>query len=193
MQNSLKKYPDIEHRIVKTEMAYYAHSNKVEKIARPDLFRLNGISHDEKLENLALLLNEGDDSSVKSVVDLPTNEEVISKVYAKEAKSNEISTHQINKMCVIIWLNSKKQYEWFLGYIIEQNDEGYVVDHLHRTDSNLNSKWHYPSKEDKCIVEADQILPCQVQQQWDIADLRNTCFTLKNVKEIQEIFQKCSV
>ena len=193
MQNSLKKHPDIEHRIVKTEMACYAHSNKVEKIARPDLFRLNGMSHDEKLENLAFLLDEDDNSSVKSVVDLPTNEEVISKVYAKEMKSNEISTHQINEMCVIIWLNSKKQYEWFLGYIIEQNDEGYVVDHLHRTDSNLNSKWHYPSKEDKCIVEADQILPCQVQGQWDIADLRNTRFTLKNVKEIQEIFQKCSV
>ena len=99
LQNSLKKHPDIEHRIVKTEMAYYAHSNKVEKIARPDLFRLNGISHDEKLENLALLLDEDVDSSVKSVVDLPTNEEVISKVYAKETKSNEISTHQINEMC----------------------------------------------------------------------------------------------
>ena len=193
LQNSLKKHPDIEHRIVKTEVAYYTHSNKVEKIARPDFFRLNGISHDEKLENLALLLDEDDNSSVKFVVDLPTNEEVISKVYAKETKSNEISTHQINEICVIIWLNSKKQYEWFLGYIIEQNDEGYVVDHLHRTDSNLNSKWHYPSKEDKCIVEADQILPCQVQGQWDITDLRNTHFTLKNVKEIQEIFQKCSV
>ena len=112
-------------------MACYAHSNKVEKIARPDLFRLNGMSHNEKLENLAFLLDENDNSSVKSVVDLPTNEEVISKVYAKEMKSNEISTHQINEMCVIIWLNSKKQYEWFLGYIIEQNDEGYVVDHLH--------------------------------------------------------------
>ena len=43
------------------------------------------------------------------------------------------------------------------------------------------------------IVEADLILPCQVQGQWDIADLTNTRFTLKNVKEIQEIFQKCSV
>ena len=112
-------------------MAYYAHSNKVEKIARPDLFRLNGISQDEKLENLALLLDEDDDRSVKSVVDLPTNEEVISNVYAKETKSNEIGTHQINEMCVIIWVNSKKQYKWFLGYITEQNDEGYVIDHLH--------------------------------------------------------------
>ena len=83
-KNSLKKHPDIEHRIVKTEMAYYAHSNKVEKIATPDLFSLNGIRHDEKLENLALLLDEDDDSSVKSLVDLPTNEEVISKVMQRK-------------------------------------------------------------------------------------------------------------
>ena len=49
LQGSLKKHPDIERKIVKTEMAYYVHFNKVEKIARPELFRLNGISHDEKL------------------------------------------------------------------------------------------------------------------------------------------------
>ena len=163
LQDILKKHLDIEHKIVKTEMTYYAHSNKVEKIARPELFRLNGTSHDEKLESLALLLDEDDHSSAKSVVDLPTSEEVINKVYAKEKASNVTIIHQSNEMCVIIWLNSKKQYEWFLGYITEQNNEGFVIDHLHRADSKSNNKWHYPSKEGKCIVEADQILPCQVQ------------------------------
>ena len=138
------------------------------------------------------MLDEGDDSSMKSVVNLPTNEEVISKVYAKEKAPNVTIIHQINEMCVIIWLNSKKQYKWFLGYITEQNNEGFVINHLHRTDSKSN-KWHYPSKEDKCVVEADQLLLCQVQGHWDIADLRNTCFTLKNVKEIQGIYHKCTL
>ena len=125
---------------------------------------------------------------MKSVVNLPTNEKVISKVYAKEKAPNVTIIHQINEMCVIICVS----LYYVCHYITEQNNEGFVINHLHRTDSKSN-KWHYLSKEDKCIVEADQILLCQVQGHWDIADLRNTCFTLKNVEEIQGIYHKCTL
>ena len=149
-------------------------------------------SHDEKLKNLAILLDE-DGSSMKSIVDLPTNEEVLTKVYVKETFSNKIITKQINEMCVIIWLKSKKPYDWFLGYITEQNNEGFVVDHLRQTDLQFSIKWHYPPKEDECIVEADQVLSCEVQGYWDITDLRNTRFILKNIREIQRIFKQYTV
>ena len=52
--------PDQEGVIVRTEMAFFAHSHKAEKIARPSLFHLNGISHEEELENLLLLLSDHD-------------------------------------------------------------------------------------------------------------------------------------
>ena len=32
LQDTLKKHPDIEHKIVKTKMAYYVHSNKLKKL-----------------------------------------------------------------------------------------------------------------------------------------------------------------
>ena len=45
-QEALKQHPGIDNVIVKTEMAYFAHTHKADKIARPELYRLNGISHD---------------------------------------------------------------------------------------------------------------------------------------------------
>ena len=84
-------------------MAYYAHSNKAEEIARPELYRLNGITHDEKLENLAILLDEDETAITKSVVDLPRNEDVITKVYntTKTNQFTEIKKFEINEKYVL--------------------------------------------------------------------------------------------
>ena len=74
----LQRKPEIQRDIVKTELGYYVHTHKYDKSAKSDLFRLNKISHDEKLENLTLLL-AGDDSNTSSntICDLPTNEDVL--------------------------------------------------------------------------------------------------------------------
>ena len=62
----------------KTEMAYFAqHTHRADKIARPELYRLNGISHDEKLENLILLLENEEDADSTSIINLPTNDNIL--------------------------------------------------------------------------------------------------------------------
>lgn len=65
--------PDQERFIVRTDITFFAHSHKAEKIARTSFFHLNGISHEEKLENLLLLLSDDDRYATKSMVSLPTN------------------------------------------------------------------------------------------------------------------------
>ena len=45
-----------KHLFSMAEMAYYVHTHKAEKVLRPELLRLNGITLDEKLENLLILL-----------------------------------------------------------------------------------------------------------------------------------------
>ena len=51
----LMQKPDQDRVIVRTEMAFFGHSHKAEKIAKPSLFCLNDISHEEKLQNLYTL------------------------------------------------------------------------------------------------------------------------------------------
>ena len=49
-----------------------------------------------------------------------------------------------------------------LGYITAEHEEGYLVDHLHRLEQNMNNRWAYPLKEDKQIAHKDHLLECEV-------------------------------
>ena len=49
--------------IVKTEMTSYAQTHKFDKIQRPDIFKINCITHEEKLENLMISLSDDDQGS----------------------------------------------------------------------------------------------------------------------------------
>ena len=62
----------------------YVHTHRADKISRPELYRLNGISHDEKLQNLILLLEDEEDLSSTSIVNLPTNDEVMTTFYGEK-------------------------------------------------------------------------------------------------------------
>ena len=81
--------------IVRAETAFFAHSHKVEKIARPSLFHLSGISHEEKLENLLLVLSDDDWYATKSMASLPTNEGMLrelnkgQKTHTNSCKSSQ--------------------------------------------------------------------------------------------------------
>ena len=76
LRQVIKNKPDQEVIIVKTELAYYVHTHKADRIAKPDLFRLNGIPHEEQLINFAILLDGEDHSNTCTIADLPTNEDV---------------------------------------------------------------------------------------------------------------------
>ena len=63
--------------IVKTEIAYSAHTHQADKIARLHPLGLNCIPHKEKVVHLTILL-EDDNVSMCTVADLPTNGDFIS-------------------------------------------------------------------------------------------------------------------
>ena len=56
-------------------------TQKTDKIARPDLFRQNGISHDEKLENMMILLADDNDNQSLSIASLPIPMKMLQKLY----------------------------------------------------------------------------------------------------------------
>ena len=60
LKQSLQEKPDQQVTIVKTELAYYVHTHKADKIARPHRFKPSGISCEEKPMNLSILLEDED-------------------------------------------------------------------------------------------------------------------------------------
>ena len=100
-------------------MSYYVKTHKSEKLSRPTLFRLNAISHAEKLESLLLLLGNYNDHTENQT----TIANLTSNIYVMKALSVNLETvpdkgsnsNTVNKLCVVIQLTYKK-YESFIVY-----------------------------------------------------------------------------
>ena len=102
LKQSLQEKSDQQVTIVKTELVYYVHTHKADKIAQPHLFKQNGISYEEKLMNLLILL-EDEDVSACTLADLPTNSDVISAIEKTIEKPSTSLT--VNQLCVVVWQN----------------------------------------------------------------------------------------
>ena len=183
---------DDQQHVLRTEMSYYAHTHKAEKIANRSLYRLNGISFQEMLENLTILLENVDDcGSTATTANLPTNTDVM-KALTKHTNRETTSITavedeftQVNQMCVVLW-QEDNGYQWYLGYIKEVTSDGsLMVDHLARALKTSHSKWKYPSREDIQEVSPEQIMRCKIEGDWDLqADARKRLFSLTNINTI---------
>ena len=139
------------------------------------------------MENLTILLDD-DNLSYGSIVDLPTNKDVTAALAL--ARDGEKSAPQpaalnINELCVVVWLDAKAKYEWFIGYVTAVSNSIYTVDHLHRKQKSLDTEWKYPFTEDILEAGEEQIVRCSVKGEWDITpDKRKRVFVLNNRNEI---------
>ena len=176
---------DNQQHILRTEMSYYAHTHRADKIANKELFRINSISYEEMLENLIILPDDEKHEVTATIANLPSNDDVLKSLLSSRSTPPTTSADdRTNKMCVVIW-NASDNYEWYLGYVVKHVDDQLSVDHLARSTKNSHSKWKYPSKEDVQLVETDQIVDCEIVGEWDMtADSRKRFYTLNNAKDI---------
>ena len=184
----LKCRPNQEKSILRTELAYFSHTHKTDKVQRPELYRQNCISQEEKIEDLCIFTDDAQQCSA-TTANLPTNEDGIK---ALSNTSNGVVTtrnYEVKKLCVVLWADKNIKYQWYLGYIKERNADGYMVDHLDRSSKTQNKYWKYPKKADIQLVEDEQSLEVEVEGEWTL-DSRNHKFILNNEKEILYTFKE---
>ena len=156
LESILCQHPDSVEKIVKTELTYYKHTvHCSENIAASSLFKLNKISHEEKLSNLCILLNVF--TTLKGALQVIQNNH-------QNQTTNSIDdelTIDIGQPCVTLWRENTIE-TWYVGYCIEVNDNVVTVEHIHQTEKCSNHKWKYPTKSDIAPFGNDQILDCEV-------------------------------
>ena len=72
----LKSRPDQAEFKVKTEMQFFSHTHKTDEVRNPELYRQNKVSHEEKMENLPVLLSSDNEKAKATIAYLPTNQDV---------------------------------------------------------------------------------------------------------------------
>ena len=89
MLHVINKRPDRAEHILRTEIAYLAHTQRTDKIGRPELYKINSLSFDDKLENLSVLLcDKTTRNCTATIADLPTNEQVFNTLTSNNADSS---------------------------------------------------------------------------------------------------------
>ena len=167
----------------------HTHTHKADKIARKEFFR--GITYDEMLENLLILLDDEKQESRATVANLPANDDILRLTKAAPT-TEEDRFLNINKLCVVVWQEKENKYVWYNGYVkgIDKSTQCHIIDHLERSVKLYDSKWKYPSKEDVQTVEDDQIVHIDVEGEWNISpDCRKRLFSVTNIPLILNAFK----
>ena len=128
-------HEDIDQTIVRTELVYYKHTHKADVTARPELFRLNNISHELQRANLEELLDdENHDATNNESISLPCNEDALRFLRpvsdaptVTQAVSAPVLPVEVNELCVTVWESG-----WYLGCVLEITQSSVLVDHLVR-------------------------------------------------------------
>ena len=97
------------------------------------------------------------------------------------------------KFCIVVW-EVEKEVKWFIGYVKEILEDGYIVEHLHRSPSTQNDFWNYPSPGDIQTLSKEQIIPCQIDGDWEPTNNTSTRidfkFHLRNSSAIENTFKR---
>ena len=77
---------------------------------------------------MVILVDEEETAITKLVVDLPTNKDMITKVYntTKTDQFTEIRKFKINEICVVVWFISSGHMHGFFGFINADDSSGYM-------------------------------------------------------------------
>ena len=181
--------------IVKTELAYYIHSHKADRFQHPELFKINGLTNEDKLENLLVLLSDENENSSATIANLPSNKDILTALekldlaVPDQTGDDDDDNINVNEMRVVCWNVGNEQYVWYLGYIKEKRDNSFIIDHLTRDIKSSNRLWKYPFVEDVQVAERDQILDINVDGYSDFTDTRHNKYILQNEKAIKFKFE----
>ena len=97
------------------------------------MFRVRGISHDEKLDNLIKPLEDGENSQDKrsKAGHIPSNKEQIRGLDSNQDtnETNELFIFMKALVADLWFVNGQKK--WFVGYVIDVN-EGKCIEYLER-------------------------------------------------------------
>ena len=183
----MKRHYDKVETVVKTELTYYKHTHRSEVITNSPLFKLIRVTHEERLNNLMILLNQ----QAVQISRIPKKSDALNFLRNGDqhiSDNTEAPTLESGEACRTLW-NEGEVLKWYIGYFTKvKNNDLFEVEHVQTCEKASNLKWKYPSKPDIQSVTPEQILDCSVIGEWKILSSRNSEFTLLNNEANQKMF-----
>ena len=180
---------DRQRKILRHEITFQRATHKSDALVRKELYLINKQSIATMTYNLGVLLSgdrvrEENDGEIF----LPTEDDVLAAI-DKSAQATVPAELQlkINELCAVVW-DHRGKLNWYLGFVLAIGDL-VKVEHLERTVSTNDTTWQYPLHyTDIQDVEKEQILPIDVESEWDHTDPEKSVLNVNNVEDIIACF-----
>ena len=192
MTEFVNSVPDSEKKkAIRQEIGFQKLMHPLDAKERSHLYRMNYLDVELMIENLVILLDdeveESDDGEINC---LPTEEETMDLLQASDESTPTETKFTPQQPVAVIWHNQNDTLDWSVGFYLDDvEDETCRIDHLCSKDK---TNWIRPSFDDIQVVKYIQILPIDVDGEWDFS-ARHCTFTIKNAATIHEIFKKTCI
>ena len=136
---------------------------------RPHLYKANKMTVDCLIENLTVLLSESYQQQSGSTVEFPTADEMLAACQpllgGDEQQATTESIFYFQQPLAVVWDESDDSSKWYVGFYMSGTEDGEVmVDFL----EGSMTTWRRPSRDEILTVCLDQILPIQIDGDWEI-------------------------
>ena len=147
-------------KTVRIELTYCRDTHKADPVQEPDLFKMNTISHGEKLHNLHALLSQHE--PMANYVTKASNadaENLLSSSLNFCIEDEDSIQIGENFVIMIVEGNNNSRY---IATCTKKNDNTYEMDHLHRVDDCSDFNWKHPAKADLDNLKPESIVECHI-------------------------------
>lgn len=183
--------------ILRHEITFQRITHPHDAIARKELYLINKQDISALKYNLTILLSNA------AVIEtnngdffLPTESEVMDTLNSSEQEESvpiiaeNLDVMKINEPKAIVW-EENNELKWYIGFILSiDSSNSSKVEHLTRALHSQDSLWHYPTIPDVQDTDIIQILPIEVIGEWDYSNPKESVFEVKNVEQVNDIFEK---
>ena len=201
LEEGFKRIEKNGKKWLRLELQFQRLTNSKDALERQHLYKVNNLTEDEMIENLAILLASDTMGEEGEDVVFDSADEIMSILQNKGEESAQINSGSIeqkwqaNDPVIVVW-HERGNPEWYLGFYVDDNGDNTVrVDHLKRCfvrdkrGRQVKSDYHWerPKTDDLQDVEEEQILSCKPVGDWIITP-EIFVYKLENSDQIKNHF-----
>ena len=164
---------------------------------QPALYKMNFLKSEQLIENFMILLDPTGSENEGELVLFPSEDEIMSILNENSCDNVLLRTpsdtqaqFKLQQPLAIIWDKAIGNRYWCIGFVTGTDDGKICIDHLQPSSQDKSlTKWIRPQIDDVQDVILDQIIPVDIDGQWDLQK-RQPTFILRNRDSIVTIFEE---
>ena len=132
-------------KLLRVEMQLKKITNKEDNADRPELYKVNNLSAEEFITNMAIILASDVESREGEDIIFESSDEIM-EILSSNTTTDEPNQYKKQDLLAVYWDTTNDFREWYIGFFLDTNEDGTIrVDHLTRLNKQQSIDWKRPT------------------------------------------------